>query len=41
MNASPHLVYVVDDDRSARESLEFLIEASGQGSRVRFVEGVS
>jgi FixJ family two-component response regulator len=29
MNASDHIVYVVDDDRSSRQSLEFLLKASG------------
>ena len=29
MSARDHFVYVVDDDRSSRESLEFLIRASG------------
>jgi FixJ family two-component response regulator len=33
MSASDHIIYVVDDDRSSLESLEFLIQASG--SRVR------
>jgi FixJ family two-component response regulator len=29
MSAGDHIVYVVDDDRSSRQSLEFLIQASG------------
>ena len=29
MSASDHIVYVVDDDRSSRQSLEFLLVASG------------
>ncbi|MDB6128202.1 MAG: two component response regulator [Verrucomicrobia bacterium] len=29
MNTGDHMVYVVDDDRSSRQSLEFLIKASG------------
>ena len=29
MSTGDHIVYVVDDDRSSRQSLEFLIEASG------------
>jgi FixJ family two-component response regulator len=29
VNPSDHLVYVVDDDRSSRQSLEFLLKASG------------
>jgi FixJ family two-component response regulator len=29
MSPSDHIVYVVDDDRSSRQSLEFLIQASG------------
>ncbi|MDB6114613.1 MAG: two-component response regulator [Lacunisphaera sp.] len=33
MSAGDHIVYVVDDDRSSRQSLEFLIQASG--SRVQ------
>jgi two-component system, LuxR family, response regulator TtrR len=29
MNASPNLVYVVDDDEAVRDSLAWLLEASG------------
>jgi FixJ family two-component response regulator len=33
VNTGDHLVYVVDDDRSSRQSLEFLLKASGFGVR--------